>query len=72
MLLGRVVAGLQVGGLNMLCFVLCLMTCARFAAAAMRASARDMDGLVRYLCLKNTVSEMQVVRVSVDQIFQHL
>ena len=38
------------------------MTCARFAAAAMSVSAGDMDGFVRYLCLKNTVAAMRVVR----------
>ena len=50
----------------------CWMTCARFAAAAMSASAGDMDGFVRYLCLKNTVAAMRMVRVAVDHIFQHL
>ena len=51
---------------------LCLMTCARLAAAAMRASVGDTDGLVRYLCLKNTVAAIRVLRVVGDHIFQHL
>ena len=50
---------------------LCLVTCARFAAVAMSASVGDTAGFVRYLCLKNTVAEMRVIHVEVDQIFQH-
>ena len=33
----------------------------RFAVAAMMASAGATEGLVMYLCLKNTVTEMRVV-----------
>jgi hypothetical protein len=51
---------------------LCFMTWARFAAAAMSASAGDTAGFVRYLCLKNSVAAMRVVRVAIDHIFQHL
>ena len=50
---------------------LCLMTCTRFAAAAMSASVGDTAGFVRSLCLKNTVAEMRVVHVETDQNFQH-
>ena len=37
-----------------------MRTCARFAVAAMMASAGVTVGLVIYLCLKNTVDEMHV------------
>ena len=37
-----------------------MRTCARFAGAAMMASAGVTVGLVMYLCLKNTVAEMCV------------
>jgi hypothetical protein len=40
--------------------VLGTWTCDRFAVAAMMASAGVMVGLVMYLCLKNTVSNMCV------------
>ena len=39
-----------------------MRTCARFAVAAMMASAGVIAGLVMYLCLKNTVAEMRVDR----------
>ena len=42
--------------------VLDMRTCARFAVAAMMASAGVTVGLVMYLCLKNTVAEMRVDR----------
>ena len=42
--------------------VLDMRTCARFAVAAMMASAGVTVGLVMYLCLKNTVAEMRVNR----------
>ena len=40
--------------------VMFIRTCARFAVAAMMASAGVTVGLVIYLCLKNTVAEMCV------------
>jgi hypothetical protein len=43
----------------------------RFSAAAMTKSSGVTNGLVRYLCLKNTAPEIQVARVAVDQNFQH-
>ena len=42
--------------------VLDMRTCDRFAVAAMMASAVVTVGLVMYLCLKNTVAKMRVVR----------
>ena len=42
--------------------LLAMRTCARFAVAAMMASAGVIVGLVMYLCLKNTVAEMRVER----------
>ncbi len=43
----------------------------RFSDAAMTRSSEVTDGLLRYLCLKNMASEIQVARVGVDQNFQH-
>ena len=42
--------------------VLDMRTWDRFAVATMIASAGVMVGLVMYLCLKNTVAKMHVVR----------
>ena len=44
--------------------------CDRFAAAAIMASAGVTKGLVMYLCLKNIVAEMQVVRETGVHTFQ--
>ena len=46
-------------------------TCARFAAAAMMASAGVTVGLMMYLCLKNTVAEMNVNRETGVHTVQH-
>ncbi len=43
----------------------------RFPAAEMTKSSGVTNGLVRYLCLKNTAPEIQVALVAVDQNFQH-
>ena len=42
--------------------VLDMRTLDRFAVATMMASAGVTVGLVMYLCLKNTVAKMRVVR----------
>jgi hypothetical protein len=51
--------------------VLDMRTCARFAVAAMMASAGVTVGFVMYLCLKNTVAEMRVDRDAGVQTVQH-
>ena len=51
--------------------VLDVRACARFAAAAMMASAGVTVGLVMYLCLKNTVAEMHVDRETGVHTVQH-
>ena len=48
-----------------------MRTCARFAVAAMMASAGVTVGFVMYLCLKNTVAEMRVDRDAGVQTVQH-
>ena len=42
--------------------VLDMRMCDRFAVAAMMASVGVTVGLVMYLCLKNTLAKMRVVR----------
>jgi hypothetical protein len=43
----------------------------RYSAAAMTKSSGVTNRLVRHLCLKNAVPEIQVAPVAVDQNFQH-
>jgi hypothetical protein len=44
---------------------------ARFSAAETTKSFGITGRFVRYLCLKNTATEIQVAWVAVDQNFQH-
>ena len=53
------------------CGILFWSASARFAAAAMTASSGSTVGFVMYLCLKNTVPDTLVARVSFTHNFQH-
>jgi hypothetical protein len=62
MILGSQVRSASCDSFRCVAAVLDMRTLDRFAVAAMMASAGVTVGLVMYLCLKNTFSEMHVVR----------
>ena len=62
MILCRQVRSASCNAFRCAAVVLDMRTCARFAVAAMMASAGVIVGLVMYLCLKNMVAEMRVER----------